>query len=188
MRILQVLITRVCVLTLYAAADVGSVYEPAPTLTYTWDPDERAPKAAQRSTSIRHRHGRSFDLGPHPADPSAMSYAPPLQEATSMDGPRSQARQAIGQEIWVYEGNGGCVHIYTFVLIVLIASQDVDLLALHHRDPVERERSPSAVQRQQWARYHIPRSRALRYHASSCLLGKLLVNGAYACSDLVTSV
>ena len=112
-RVLPALITRGFVLTLYAAADVGSVYEPAPTLTYTWDPDERAPKGAQRSTSIRHRHGRSFDLGPHPADPSAMSYAPPLQEATSMDGPRSQARQAIGQEIWVYEGNGGYVHLCT---------------------------------------------------------------------------
>jgi hypothetical protein len=43
-----------------------------------------------------------------------MSYA--SMEPQASDGPRSQARQAIGREIWVYEGNGGWV---SFVVIML---------------------------------------------------------------------
>ncbi|KZV71815.1 hypothetical protein PENSPDRAFT_650377 [Peniophora sp. CONT] len=113
---------------LIVTADVGSVYEPAPTLTYTWDPDEgRVPKKAQRATSISHRNGRSFDLGPHPADPSAMSYAPPLSESSSMDGPRSQARQAVGQEIWVYEGNGGTSTFWRFIIEIPLSESEVQV-------------------------------------------------------------
>ncbi|KAI0035970.1 hypothetical protein K488DRAFT_76303 [Vararia minispora EC-137] len=94
---------------LVVTADVGSVYEPYPTLTYSWDPDQRRSSFTRthRATST---NGRSFDLGPHPADPAAMSYAPVIERSPA-DGPRSQARQADGQEIWVYEGNGGCVSL-----------------------------------------------------------------------------
>ena len=60
-----------CSLTLLAAADAGSVYDPHPTLTYEWDPEDagtRSRKPSRASTVRRPARGMSFDLGPHPTD------------------------------------------------------------------------------------------------------------------------
>ncbi|KAF5386786.1 hypothetical protein D9615_001876 [Tricholomella constricta] len=92
-------------------ADSGSIYEPHPTLTYEWDPD--------RNTSYQNAHlPRSFDLGPHPADPhSTVLPTSPILPSHNMffngDGmpPGSNASKEIvpGQEIYVYGGPGGYI-------------------------------------------------------------------------------
>jgi hypothetical protein len=74
------------------AADSGSIYDPPPSLSYSWDPDQSAPahrtsnsvhpskssgdyqndSESQRyqSSSLNHLHSvASYELGPHPADP-----------------------------------------------------------------------------------------------------------------------
>ena len=74
------------------AADSGSVYDPPPTLSYSWDPDQSVPahrrtsnsmfpskssgdyqtdSESQRQASSLHnlRSVASYELGPHPADP-----------------------------------------------------------------------------------------------------------------------
>ena len=71
------------------AADSGSIYDPPPTLSYSWDPDQSVPahrqtsnpmcpskssgdyqtdSESQRQPSSLH-HVASYELGPHPADP-----------------------------------------------------------------------------------------------------------------------
>ncbi|KAI0317869.1 hypothetical protein OF83DRAFT_1083328 [Amylostereum chailletii] len=106
---------------LVVTADVGSVYEPFPTLTYTWDPD-RAHTSQKKHGATN--GGRSIDLGPHPADPMTMHYAPG-HESMSYDGPRSQARQAIGQEIYVYEGNGGTSTFWRFLIEIPLSEHEM---------------------------------------------------------------
>ncbi|KAI0806950.1 hypothetical protein C8Q74DRAFT_1312933 [Fomes fomentarius] len=66
---------------LIVTADAGSVYEPVPTLTYHWDPNQSMSGNLQRHTSTR-THGQSFDLAPHPADPMSI-VSPGNVEATN---------------------------------------------------------------------------------------------------------
>ncbi|KAG6896941.1 hypothetical protein C0992_005147 [Termitomyces sp. T32_za158] len=85
-------------------ADSGSIYEPHPSLTYEWDPDQTSCHSAAHLK-------RSFDLGPHPADPHSTILA------TSPNGygnsytrqPDSNVSKEVvpGQEIYVYGGPGG---------------------------------------------------------------------------------
>jgi len=97
----------------HLAADSGSIYEPHPTLTYEWDPD----KASHSQFYRGHRPAaRSFDLGPHPADPhstilqnTALAGKPSNGKAPM--GLNGQSEQVPGQEIWVYGGHGGCAYI-----------------------------------------------------------------------------
>lgn len=89
-------------IVIFAAADAGSVYEPHPTLTYSYDPT--APGHISRNTS--QKDGKPYTLGPHPADPTfnvACADSTELFEAT----PGMVHRQVRGQEIWVYCGHGG---------------------------------------------------------------------------------
>ena len=87
-------------ITLYSAADAGSIYEPHPMLTYEWDPEN--PLQSTR----RHQSNSPFDLGPHPADPhstvSSLNVDSNSQHSTS-----HQNEHVPGHEIWVYEGIGG---------------------------------------------------------------------------------
>lgn len=77
-------------------------------LAYEWDPDKPPP------TSNGHRDVKSFDLGPHPADPHSVIHSPsasdnfhPHSNGKAPQGPNAQSEQVPGQEIWVYAGNGG---------------------------------------------------------------------------------
>ncbi len=120
-----------------SAVDAGSTYEPHPTLTYEWDPQLRT-----RSEYLRHQGssghsngGRSFELGPHPADPhsSVMPIAPP---GSPMNGKTASGRteESPGQEIWVYGGNGGYVrHCLgaSPIPMVTFFTKDFHFLALH---------------------------------------------------------
>jgi len=86
------------------AADSGSIYDPHPTLTYSWNPD---PSAAQESTSVdlllasrMHRRtesnaikphaqepsAQSLELGPHPADPHS-TILPAIPTVSNFHGP-----------------------------------------------------------------------------------------------------
>ncbi|KAF8911126.1 hypothetical protein CPB84DRAFT_1672473 [Gymnopilus junonius] len=52
---------------LIITADSGSIYEPHPTLTYTWDSERPAFHPASPT--------KSYELGPHPADPHSTVLA-----------------------------------------------------------------------------------------------------------------
>lgn len=101
------------------AADSGSIYDPHPTLTYSWNPD---PSASQESTSIDpllasrvHRRtesnatkphtqepsAQSLELGPHPADPhstilSASPAVPNSQGPSFTFSPAAIAKVHVG--------------------------------------------------------------------------------------------
>ncbi|KAI0253869.1 hypothetical protein BJV78DRAFT_1189908 [Lactifluus subvellereus] len=81
---------------LIVTADAGSTYEPFPTFKYSWDPDQPLPS---------HRHhvhqGRSVDLGPHPADPTAQ----PFRSQTEDEPPQARMRrkrQSSGKRFITY--------------------------------------------------------------------------------------
>ena len=100
------------------AADSGSTYEPHPVLTYEWDPDAPHPSYDDRTHGNYNGHGaqpsKSFDLGPHPADPHSITLAGAPQKETSNGsslGPNYSCQDVPGQEIWVYGGNGGFVEL-----------------------------------------------------------------------------
>lgn len=76
-------------------------------LTYEWDPDKSTQPV---ENTLRNGRGRSFDLGPHPADPH--SVIPSLGSAMhpnghAQQGPNAVSHQVPGQEIYVYAGQGG---------------------------------------------------------------------------------
>ena len=79
------------------AADSGSIYDPPPTLSYSWDPDQSVPAHRRTSNSMypskssgdhqtdsesqRYQPAASYELGPHPADPhsTALLISTPSQ-------------------------------------------------------------------------------------------------------------
>jgi hypothetical protein len=98
---------------LIVTADSSSIYEPHPTLTFSWDPD-KPPTANGNGKRI----ASSFDLGPHPADPHStilpMSPTPSMYHANGNGtlhppsvGPNARNEIVPGHEIWVYGGHGG---------------------------------------------------------------------------------
>ena len=81
------------------AADSGSIYDPPPTLSYSWDPDQFVPahrrtsnsmypskssgdhqtdsESQRHPSSLHHLHSAaSYELGPHPADPHSTILLP----------------------------------------------------------------------------------------------------------------
>lgn len=88
------------------AADAGSIYEPHPMLTYEFDPDKQTTHQRVPPESVNRARGQSYDLGPHPADPTSTVL--PTANGTPHIGPNAQVQHARGREIWVYAGNGGC--------------------------------------------------------------------------------
>ena len=86
------------------------MYEPLPTLTYRWDPSQAPLNGLGRHVSTR-KHGQSFDLGPHPADPMSIvaPVSPISEEAQHANGGSSEHRRVEGTELYVHYGNGGYV-------------------------------------------------------------------------------
>ncbi|KAF9264742.1 hypothetical protein L218DRAFT_862250 [Marasmius fiardii PR-910] len=107
---------------LIVTADSGSVYEPHPTLFYEWDPDKiiysNAPK------EMKHEKGKSFDLGPHPADPHSTSVAVSVSQS-SQHGPRYRQESVSGQEIWVYGGAGGTFTFWRFMIHIPLEANEM---------------------------------------------------------------
>ncbi|KAI0648264.1 hypothetical protein C8Q79DRAFT_905728 [Trametes meyenii] len=108
-------------------ADAGSVYEPLPTLTYHWDPSRPVPGKVKRHQSHR-QHGKSFDLGPHPADPlSNVSPASPIYENGETPGPDPEQRSIEGQELYVHYGNGGTFTFWRFMIEIPLTSHEMKI-------------------------------------------------------------
>ena len=92
------------------------MYEPHPVLTYSWDPNTPAKLSRSRSQASR---AKSFDLGPHPADPLSMVH--PATNGEYHTHTSSEIEQTVpGQEIWVYCGSGGYVHSITIDMLTCI--------------------------------------------------------------------
>lgn len=83
-------------------------------LTYSWDPTQKV--QLQRSTLRPYRHRTSFNLGPHPADPFANTM-PASSAQVSIHSADELTQDSVGQEIWVYVGDGGYVPMALSFLI-----------------------------------------------------------------------
>lgn len=87
---------------IFVAADVGSTYEPYPTLKYRWD----------SSHSVRHdrqynvQGSQGVDLGPHPADPMAVHNGSQVEDEY-LEGSNITERRALGTDIYVHSGRNG---------------------------------------------------------------------------------
>jgi hypothetical protein len=46
-------------------------------------------------------------LGPHPADPDAVHDGSPVEDE-QLEGPNIMERRALGTDIYVHSGRGGC--------------------------------------------------------------------------------
>ncbi|KAH7922819.1 hypothetical protein BV22DRAFT_1069793 [Leucogyrophana mollusca] len=110
---------------LIVTADSGSVYEPYPVLTYQWDPEEPATPPGKP------RGARSFDLGPHPADPhaTALSGVALDSDTNNFNGDRKrnpdQTQHVTGQEIYVYAGNGGTFTFWRFLIQLQLGENEL---------------------------------------------------------------
>ncbi|KAG6841682.1 hypothetical protein C0991_008320 [Blastosporella zonata] len=109
-------------------ADASSFYEPHPTLTYEWDPD-------RSSVYQPAQPARSFDLGPHPADPhSTILPASPVATSSGYGNgylrqPGSNASKEIvpGQEIYVYGGPGGTFTFWRFLIQIPLGPHEMNI-------------------------------------------------------------
>ncbi|PSS32188.1 hypothetical protein PHLCEN_2v2061 [Hermanssonia centrifuga] len=106
-------------------ADAGSLYEPYPKLTYAWDPDRPSKMSRVRARSNASRsYGRSFDLGPHPADPLSNVF-PGANGSSFQAGPNAIKQSVPAQEIWVYCGNGGTFTFWRFMIHIPLGSAEM---------------------------------------------------------------
>ncbi|KAF5391297.1 hypothetical protein D9757_001947 [Collybiopsis confluens] len=131
------------------AADAGSTYEPHPVLTYQYDPDKLPRQKAKKSVE------KSFDLGPHPADPHSTSL--PLSASqvngSASSGPNFTSRQTVGQEIWVYPGAGGTFTFWRFLIQVPLATNEMEIeYSINHGQSL-RFHVPGRSQNMRWASY-----------------------------------
>ncbi|KAF7295060.1 C-CAP/cofactor C-like domain-containing protein [Mycena indigotica] len=101
---------------LIVTADSGSVYDPHPTLSFEWDPDSSP--ANSLPSPIQDRP--SYDLGPHPADPSALHTLSNGIQFTASNGgsrgPHFRKEHVPGHEIWVYVGTGRTSTFWRFLI------------------------------------------------------------------------
>ncbi|RDB24282.1 hypothetical protein Hypma_008733 [Hypsizygus marmoreus] len=140
---------------LVVTADSGSIYEPHPTLTYEWDPDK----------GVQHQHfqpPRSFDLGPHPADPHSTvlptsPISPPTftinGSATSPVGANASRESVPGQEIYVYAGHGGTFTFWRFLLQIPLAPQEMVITYNINSGQQLEFFVPGRAQNMRWAAY-----------------------------------
>lgn len=111
------------------AADSGSIYDPPPTLSYSWDPDQSVPARRRTSNSIypskssgdhqndsesqRHQPSSfylhsvaSYELGLHPADPHStitstiFSSSPQFNLASGASGHGATNGSVKGNGSW----------------------------------------------------------------------------------------
>ncbi|KAA1471319.1 hypothetical protein DENSPDRAFT_837285 [Dentipellis sp. KUC8613] len=108
---------------LIVTADAGSTYDPHPMLSYHWDPDRPVPFKKTHSGG----NPKSFDLGPHPADPMAALYSNNFPQSNGSPNPSAatQKREVPGQEIWVYAGNGGTFTFWRFMIQIPLSRHEM---------------------------------------------------------------
>ncbi|KAH8833526.1 hypothetical protein DL96DRAFT_1456583 [Flagelloscypha sp. PMI_526] len=141
---------------LVVTADSGSIYEPLPTLTYSWDPDASVNQLKPNKSSGHKNSGNSFDLGPHPADPLATSVAmPSASMLESADSVSMSSQSVVGEEIWVYGGYGGTFTFWRFMIHIPLSEQEC---MIHY-----------SINAGQTLRFFIPgRGQEFRWAAHSC--------------------
>ncbi|CAL1703673.1 unnamed protein product [Somion occarium] len=110
---------------LIVTADAGSTYEPHPTFTYSWDPNaQTAPQMHRRTDSRSTGHGSSIDLGPHPADPYSTVFPAANGDHTQLS-PTAMTQNVLGEEIWVYCGNGGTFTFWRFMIHIPLSTREM---------------------------------------------------------------
>ena len=120
------LICSVSLFQFLLAADSGSIYDPHPTLSYSWDPDQSVPTHRRTSHSMypsknsgdhqtdsesqryqpssHHLYSvASYELGPHPADPHSTT----LLSSTSSQLNLASGANGHGATNTSVKGNGG---------------------------------------------------------------------------------
>ncbi|PFH52428.1 hypothetical protein AMATHDRAFT_74220 [Amanita thiersii Skay4041] len=131
---------------LIVTADSGSIYEPFPSLTYEWDPDQPPSYLIQPQWTASDGSTQSastYELGPHPADPHS-TVAPALSAQASvtswawqgvnnggLDGkPRginARSRIVKGQEIYAYAGQSGSFTFWRFHLEIPLSDNELEV-------------------------------------------------------------
>ncbi|KAJ3991526.1 hypothetical protein F5050DRAFT_1802118 [Lentinula boryana] len=134
---------------LIVTADSGSTYEPHPTLTYQFDP-EQLPRHHKKSS--KGFAGKSFDLGPHPADPHSTSL-PIYTNGHASSGPNFISEQSPAQEIWVYPGAGGTFTFWRFMIHVPLGPNEMEVTYSINNGQRLHFFVPGQNQNMRWASY-----------------------------------
>ncbi|KAF9050660.1 hypothetical protein BDZ89DRAFT_1057108 [Hymenopellis radicata] len=134
---------------LVVTTDAGSSYEPHPSLRYEWDPDSM-PSHGRRS---RQHSGKSFDLGPHPADPHSTVIPTTDKPNGSNIGPNYSAETVPGQEIHVHGGNGGTFTFWRFMIRVPLGSYEMPVSYSINNGQKLHFYVPGRNQNMRWAAY-----------------------------------
>ncbi|KAJ7905339.1 hypothetical protein B0H14DRAFT_3078826 [Mycena olivaceomarginata] len=130
-------------------ADSGSLYEPHPMLSFEWDPDLQ-PK--QRPKTHR-THLPSFDLGPHPADPTTLTGLPNNGNGKVVPGPNARKEQVPAHEIWVYAGNSGTSTFWRFAIDIPLGPTEMAITySINSGQPLVFH-VPGINQNMRWAAY-----------------------------------
>ncbi|OBZ75883.1 hypothetical protein A0H81_04778 [Grifola frondosa] len=132
-------------------ADAGSMYDPHPILTYSWDPNVLIGNL-KRTASRRRQETNSFDLGPHPADP--LSNAMPGSDGEiHHHGPNEEWRYVQGQEIYVHYSNGGAFTFWRFMMEIPLGPNEMSITySVNHGQELEFY-VPARNQNMRWAAY-----------------------------------
>ncbi|KAJ7219131.1 hypothetical protein GGX14DRAFT_434737 [Mycena pura] len=108
---------------LIVTADSGSIYEPHPMLSFEWDPDieTKAPRNQTRA---------SYDLGPHPADPSSTTLNGThiftnQGDSSAARGPNFRNEQVPAHEIWVYAGTSRTSTFWRFPIEIPLGPNEM---------------------------------------------------------------
>ncbi|KAJ3761059.1 hypothetical protein EV360DRAFT_93213 [Lentinula raphanica] len=137
---------------LIVTSDAGSTYEPHPTLIYEFDPD-RLPR--HHNKTKKDLAGKSFDLGPHPADPHSTSLPISASQANghTTSGPHFTSEQSAAQEIWVYPGAGGTFTFWRFMIHVPLGPNEMEVTySINHGQQLHFF-VPGRNQNMRWASY-----------------------------------
>ncbi|EMD34460.1 hypothetical protein CERSUDRAFT_97712 [Gelatoporia subvermispora B] len=132
-------------------ADAGSTYEPYPTLTFLYDP--ASPGSLSRTPSKLQKGGaQAYELGPHPADPNSNMPVAVMSEAAESSATLVH-RQVPGQEIWVYNSNGGTFTFWRFMIEIPLAQNEMRVYYSVNGGQQFQFYVPGRTQNMRWAAY-----------------------------------
>jgi hypothetical protein len=123
------LVCSASLLQFLLAADSGSIYDPHPTLSYSWNPDQSVASCRTSSSvhpsnssgdcqngsdSSRHQPSglhpllstSSYELGPHPADPHSAVLPTSIILSSSSQSNFASGANGQGHKVGNVKGNG----------------------------------------------------------------------------------
>ncbi|KAI0071818.1 hypothetical protein K474DRAFT_1712149 [Panus rudis PR-1116 ss-1] len=133
-------------------ADAGSIYEPHPTLTYSWDPSPAAQMHRRTSSRTNGRGHRSVDLGPHPADPYSTAF-PGVYGDYEAESPSAMTTRVPAEELWVYCGNGGTFTFWRFMIHIPLAQHEMRITYSVNNGQPMHFTVPGRQQEMRWAAF-----------------------------------